>query len=64
MVQDITKVLKSLQAAAVNRCRERIDEAALRAKDLIGRGDGEKKSPAPEKPQYGVTSVLKRKHGL
>ena len=65
MAQDITKILKSLQASAVNRCRERLDEAALRAKNLIGRGDdAEKREPAPEKPQYGVTSVLKRKHGL
>ncbi len=65
MAQDITKILKSLQTSAVNRCRERLDEAALRAKSLISRGDdAEKKEPAPEKPQYGVTSVLKRKHGL
>ena len=65
MAQDITKILKSLQTTAVNRCRERLDEAALRAKNLIGRSeDGERKDPAPEKPQYGVTSVLKRKHGL
>jgi hypothetical protein len=65
MAQDITRILKSLQTTAVNRCRERLDEAALRAKNLIGRGDDdEKKDPAPEKPQYGVTSLLKRKHGL
>lgn len=65
MAQDITKILKSLQTTAVNRCRERLDEAALRAKSLIGRsGDAETRDPAPEKPQYGVTSVLKRRHGL
>lgn len=65
MAQDIKKILKSLQTTAVNRCRERLDEAALRAKNLIGRsGDVETRDPAPEKPQYGVTSVLKRKHGL
>jgi len=65
MAQDITKILKSLQTTAVNRCRERLDEAALRAKNLIGRGgEAETRDPAPETPQYGVTSVLKRKHGL
>jgi hypothetical protein len=65
MAQDIAKILKSLQISAVNRCRERLDEAALRAKNLISRGDDEeKKGPAHDKPDYGVTSVLKRKHGL
>ena len=65
MVQDIAKILKSLQATAVNRCRERLDEAALRAKDLINRGPGEeRKEPSHDDPQYGVTSVLKRRHGL
>lgn len=65
MVQDITKILKSLQTSAVNRCRERLDEAALRAKSLIGKGDvDEKKGPAHDDKEYGVTSVLKRKHGL
>jgi hypothetical protein len=65
MAQDITKILRSLHSSAVNRCRERLDEAALRAKDLIGRGgEGEKKEPAQDDRQYGVTSVLKKRHGL
>ena len=65
MAQDITKILKSLQTTAVNRCKERLDEAALRAKSLISRGEAdEKKDPAHDDTQYGVTSVLKRKHGL
>lgn len=65
MAQDITKILKSLQTTAVNRCRERLDEAALKARSLISRGeDEEKKRDAHDESQYGVTSVLKRKHGL
>lgn len=65
MAQDITTILRSLHSSAVNRCRERLDEAALRAKGLIGReGDGERKGPAHDDKQYGVTSVLKRRHGL
>ena len=65
LAQDITKILKSLQATAVNRCRERLDEAALKAKSLISKGgDAEKKGPANDDAQYGVTSLLKRKHGL
>lgn len=63
MAQDITTILRSLHTSAVNRCRERLDEAALRAKGLIGR-DGERKGPAHDDKQYGVTSVLKRRHGL
>jgi hypothetical protein len=64
MAQDITKILRSLQCAAVNRCRERLDEAALRAKGLIRRGGDEGKKEGEDDTQYGVTSVLKRRHGL
>jgi len=65
MTNDISGVIRSLQTTAVNRCRERIEDAALRARGLIGtkRSDGEHE-PAPEKPEYGVTSALKRRHGL
>jgi hypothetical protein len=64
VTKDLTKVIRSLQTTAVNRCRERLDEAAARAKDLIGRCEsGERKAPASEK-EYGVSSVLKRRHGL
>jgi len=63
--KDITKVIRSLQCSAVNRCRERLDAAALKARELIGKGDnGEEKDTAHDKPEYGVTSVLKRRHGL
>jgi hypothetical protein len=64
MGQDITGIIKSLQTTAVNRCRERLDAAALKARGLISRGEDESvKDPAPD-DQYGVTSVLKRRHGL
>lgn len=66
MPQDIAKILRSLHTTAVNRCRERLDEAALRAKNLISReeGSGDEAGPAREGKQYGITSVLKRRHGL
>lgn len=64
MAQDITGIIKSLQTTAVNRCRERLDAAALKARGLISRGeDGAGDDPAHDN-QYGVTSVLKRRHGL
>jgi CBS-domain-containing membrane protein len=65
MAKDITKIIRSLQTCAVNRCRERLDEAAIRARDLITRGEkSDEGGKEHEKPEYGVTSVLKRRHGL
>jgi hypothetical protein len=64
MVQDITGIIRSLHTTAVNRCRERLDEAALRARGLITRADdpGDRKQAGEE--SYGVTSILKKRHGL
>ena len=65
MAKDITKVIRSLQCSAVNRCRERLDAAALKARDLIGRNENDdEKGKVHDKPEYGVTSLLKRRHGL
>jgi hypothetical protein len=65
MAQDFTGIIKTLHTTAVNRCRERLDAAALRAKGLINRDDREgADTPAPETAECGVTSVLKRRHGL
>ena len=65
VAKDITKVIRSLQCSAVNRCRERLDAAALKARELIGRGENDhEKDTVHDEPDYGVTSVLKRRHGL
>jgi hypothetical protein len=64
MAQDITGIIRSLHTTAVNRCRERLDEAALRARGLIGRKEPGEGQPPAREDQYGVTSVLKKKHGL
>jgi hypothetical protein len=65
VAKDITKIIKSLQCSAVNRCRERLDAAALKARGLISKGEnGDEKAAAHDKPEYGVTSLLKRRHGL
>ena len=63
MAQDITKVIRSLHESAVNRCRERLDAAATRAKGLISRGDDDDRARHNDE-KYGVTSVLKKRHGL
>jgi hypothetical protein len=55
-----------LRCAAIGRCRERLDQAAQKAKGLLRNGqshDREDKTP-PCNEQYGVTSLMKRKHGL
>jgi len=66
MVRDLAKSINELRCAAVGRCRERLEQAAQKAKGILNNGqieDKEEKDP-PCKEQYGVTSLLKRKHGL
>jgi len=66
MARDMTKIIDTLRDTAVGRCRERLEQAALRAKGLIRNGNstGKSESPPAKAPEYGVTSLLKRKHGL
>lgn len=64
MAGDYTSIIRTLQESAVNRCRERLDEAALRAKGLISTNDPDGDRPGKGDDEYGVTSILKRKHGL
>ncbi|MDO9324466.1 MAG: hypothetical protein Q7T80_05850 [Methanoregula sp.] len=66
MVQDFLNAINTLKNTAVGRCRQRIEEAALKARELRGGGptDNEMKQPRPGESQCGVTSILKRKHGL
>jgi hypothetical protein len=66
MVRDVLKAIDALKNTAVARCRERIEEAALKARGL--RAGGQEKEEmgrhGSSQPQCGVTSILKRKHGL
>lgn len=65
MAQDIMKTISALQTAAVGNCRKRIADAALRAKGIIGADPPDADTPdLCRQPACGVTSVLKRKHGL
>jgi hypothetical protein len=66
MVKDLAKSINDLRCAAVGRCRERLEQAALKAKGMLKNGQIEEKEDTvpPCKEQYGVTSLLKRKHGL
>jgi len=66
MVQDILKAIDALKATAVGRCRQRIEDAARKAREIRGGGQPgeEKKQSGSCEPQCGVTSILKRRHGL
>jgi hypothetical protein len=64
---DITHSIEALRTVAVGRCRERIEQAARKAKGLFKNGEQEEQKimpPADNEEKYGVTSLLKRKHGL
>jgi hypothetical protein len=64
--QDIKKVIDTLRDTAVGNCRERLEQAALRSKGLINDGQTyeKKEKTSLHSHQYGMTSLLKRKHGL
>jgi hypothetical protein len=66
MVRDITKTINTLRCTAVGRCRERLEQATMKAKGILKNGQQEEKkeTPPPCEEQYGVTSLMKRKHGL
>ncbi len=66
MVKDLTKTINSLRCIAVERCRERLDQAAQKAKGLIGNEQPveQKEKPPCGEEHYGVTSLMKRRHGL
>ena len=65
VAKDITRIICTLHTSAVNRCRERLDAAALKARELISKGENDdEKGTVHDKAEYGVTSLLKRRHGL
>jgi hypothetical protein len=66
MSQDSGKKIGKLKDIAIDRCRERIEQAACKAKELMN-----KPSPEGESERYrfnhqpsGMTSFLKKRHGL
>jgi hypothetical protein len=66
MPGDMKTLIEKLKAEAVGRCRERIEQAAYRAKGLINgqKPDEQKEDNTGYIPSCGVTSVLKKRHGL
>jgi len=65
MPQDLSNLLEKIKVSAIERCRDRLDTAAGSAKGLINTNSVEscKKFPSLSE-SHGVTSTLKRRHGL
>lgn len=66
MAKDLTKIIKTLRNEAVGKCRERIEQAANKTKEVLNTQNsvaGNSKTP-PCSDNGGVTSLLKRRHGL
>jgi len=66
MVKDLTKIIKTLRSEAVGRCRERIEQAANKTKEVFNTQNPAAKNTntPPCSENGGVTSLLKRRHGL
>jgi hypothetical protein len=65
MPQDLNTLIVRLKTSAVDRCRERIETAACKAKELLKGNKPENQIEVPPKVEsHGVTSVLKKRHGL
>jgi hypothetical protein len=65
MPQDLAKLIDKIKASAVQRCSDRIDLAARKARELLNTNNTENRKespPGPETPR--VTSILKKRHGL
>lgn len=54
MASDILKTINNMKKTVLDRCRERIDKAAVKCKDSVKISE----------ETHGVTSITKRKHGL
>ncbi len=67
MAKNYSQVIGTLKEAAIVRCRQRIDEAAKKVQGLVKDSPDEKSDDLPPckgGEQFGVTSILKKRHGL
>ena len=66
MPDDIMKIIGALKADTVGRCRERINLASCKAKEIIGRKDSARPAGkgTGDNDNQGITGVLRRRHGL
>jgi hypothetical protein len=65
MPQDLNKLIEKIKASAVDRCRDRLDAAACKARGSIATSTAEnRKNFPPDIETHGVTSAFKKRHGL
>jgi hypothetical protein len=66
MAGNINNKIGKLKDMAIGRCRERIEQAACKAKELMNRpkSEGEKEGTTNYTQPSGITSFLKKRHGL
>jgi hypothetical protein len=66
MSQDSEKKIGKLKDMALGRCRERIEQAACKAKELMNKpkSEGQKEGTTHYTQPSGMTSFLKKRHGL
>jgi hypothetical protein len=66
MTSDINNKIGKLKNLAIDRCRERIEQAACKAKELMNRpkSEGQKEGTTNYTQPSGMTSFLKKRHGL
>jgi hypothetical protein len=66
MTRDTNNKIERLKDLAINRCRERIEQAKCKAKEFINGENlkNQKENNTNRTQSYGVTSFLKKRHGL
>jgi hypothetical protein len=66
MTSDINNKIGKLKNLAIDRCRERIEQAACKAKEIMNRpkSEGQKEGTTDYTQPSGITSFLKKRHGL
>jgi hypothetical protein len=66
MTRDINNKIGKLKDMAMGRCRERIEQAACKAKVLMNKpkSEGQNEGTTNYTQPSGITSFLKKRHGL
>jgi len=65
MTSNLNAILEKIKENAVARCRERIDLAADKAREVLNKKKNEGPKEVPPKVEArSVTSAMKRQHGL
>ena len=65
MASNFNGILEKLKDNAVGRCRERIELAADKAKGVLnGKKPEDPMDSPPKREPPGMTSYMKRQHGL